>query len=481
MRSASGSPGLSGAQTPAICPVSWEGNAKASYGDVLTHLANRKVFTEQVAHCIEQCHGDGKLVFGVFFLDLDCFKVINDSLGHLAGDQLLVGVAQRLTDTVRSSDVVGRLSEPCTIARFGGDEFVILIQNIRSLDNALRIADRIQKGMHEPFLLDGHSVHATFSIGVALSRDHHLADDILRDADTAMYAAKAAGKACIAVFDKTMRARAVARLEIETDLRTALSTSEGLVVHYQPQVDLATGKIVGFEALVRWQHPKYGLIPPLDFIPIAEEIGLVVPLGAWVLQEACRQIQKWRSAFFAFSNLRISVNLSGKQLGSKDLFKDVEQALRVSLLPPECLDLEITESFLLDNTEAAIQTLLNLKKLKIGLQIDDFGTGYSSLSYLHRLPFDTLKIDRAFVHSMNPQEDGIEIVRTIMALAQGLKMSVVAEGVENQRQSFQLQQMGCKLAQGYLFSEPLDAVSAKRLLAARSRAVSETPGLLLAS
>jgi EAL domain-containing protein (putative c-di-GMP-specific phosphodiesterase class I) len=302
---------------------------------------------------------------------------------------------------------------------------------------------------------------------------------ILRDADIAMYAAKASGKARLAVFEPAMRSRAIARLEIETDLRRAL-TSRELVIHYQPEVDLRNGGIIGFEALVRWQHPKYGLVPPLDFIPIAEETGLITPLGAWVLKDACCQTRRWQSAFPKFSNLKISVNLSGKQLTSKDLLRDVEQALQVSLLPPECLNLEITESILMEDTDATIQTLLNLKRLGLGLQIDDFGTGYSSLSYLHRLPFDTLKIDRSFVKSMNAQEDGIAIVRTIMALAQSLKMSVVAEGVENQTQLSHLREMGCGFAQGYYFSKPLDAASAEKMVASRSRACEEVPEFVLA-
>jgi len=292
-------------------------------------------------------------------------------------------------------------------------------------------------------------------------------EEILRDADIAMYAAKTSGKSRVAVFDPAMRARAIARLEIETDLRQALTSGE-LVIHYQPEIDLRTEEIVGFEALVRWQHPRYGLVPPLDFIPIAEETGLIGPLGAWVLEEACSQMRRWHSAFPELSKLSISINLSGKQLTSKDLIRDVEQALQISGLPPECLDLEITESVLMEDTEAAIETLLILKRLGIGLQIDDFGTGYSSLSYLHRLPFDTLKIDRSFVHLLDAEEEGIEIVRTIMALARSLKMSVVAEGVENRTQLSCLRKMGCRFGQGNHFFEPLDAAAVEKLICVRA-------------
>jgi diguanylate cyclase (GGDEF)-like protein len=445
--------------------------------DSLTGLANRSMFTERVARCIVESQRDRDSMFGLFFLDLDYFKVINDSLGHMAGDQLLIEIARRLTRTVHSCDTIGRLAESC-VARLGGDEFAILIENIQSVENARRIAERIQRDMSTPFLLENRSVVTTFSIGVALSSgNYQSAEGMLRDADIAMYAAKSAGKARFAIFDPAMRARAVARLEIESDLRRALESRE-LVLYYQPEVDLDCGKIIGFEALVRWLHPNHGVVAPLDFIPIAEETGLIGPLGAWVLEEACCQISRWQLAFPEFSNLRISVNLSGKQLTSKDLIRDVENALETSGLRAGCLDLEITESVLMD--EAAIQMLPKLKALGLGLQIDDFGTGYSSLSYLHRLPFDTLKIDRSFIRSMDTEEDGVEIVRTIMALAQNLKMSVVAEGVENRRQLLRLREMGCALAQGYHFSKPLDPAGAEKLLGEQSRVGRNDPELALA-
>jgi diguanylate cyclase (GGDEF)-like protein/PAS domain S-box-containing protein len=446
----------------------------AKVSDPLTGLANRILFTESLARCIEQNHRDPERIFAVLFLDLDRFKVINDSLGHLAGDQLLVGVSQRLCQSVRSWDL-------CTTARMGGDEFAVLLENIQSEENARRVADRIQRDCRLPFVLEGRSVFTTFSIGVALSnKSYQSPEEILRDADTAMYAAKGSGKAHYEVFDAAMRARAVTRLEIETDLRRALTAHE-LVIHYQPEVNLDTGEIVALEALVRWQHPRHGIIPPLKFIPIAEETGLIVPLGAWVLKEACSQMRLWHSAFPNLSDVRISVNISGKQFVSKDLLRDVEQALRVSGLPPECLDLEITESVLMDDTEGAIQTLLDLKALGIGLQIDDFGTGYSSLSYLHRLPFDTLKIDRAFVSPLGLRdgrhEDGLEIIWTIMTLAQSLRMRVIAEGIETGTQLSELRQAGCEFGQGYHFSKPLDAAAAEKLLAERSGTLSHLPEL----
>jgi diguanylate cyclase (GGDEF)-like protein/PAS domain S-box-containing protein len=453
---------------------------EAKVSDPLTGLANRAVFNDRLTRCIEQNRSDTARIFGVLFLDLDRFKVINDSLGHLSGDQLLVGIARRLAQTVRSSDLVGPLPGSWTVSRLGGDEFAVLLENIQSVENARTVAERIQHDISLPFILEGRSVFTTFSIGVAVSNSDYLsAEEILRDADTAMYAAKASGKARFAVFDPAMRARAIARLEIETDLRRAL-TSRELLIHYQPEVDLRSGEIIAFEALVRWHHPKYGIVPPLDFIPIAEETGLIAPLGAWVLEEACRQMRRWHAAFPGSSNLRVSVNLSGKQLTDRGLFRAVQHALQVSGLPPECLDLEITESVLMDDTEVAIEMLHDLKSLGIGLQIDDFGTGYSSLSCLHRLPFDTLKIDRSFVHSMDSEDDGIEIVRTIMALAQSLHMNVIAEGVENAAQLSCLEEMRCGFAQGNYFSRPLDGASAEKLLAARSLAVSDLPELVLA-
>jgi diguanylate cyclase (GGDEF)-like protein len=449
--------------------------------DSLTGLANRNLFTERLNRSMFSAGPASAGMYGVLFLDLDHFKVINDSLGHAAGDQLLVAVARRLSRTVCLSALAWQETESCTVSRLGGDEFAVLIENMPSAELANRIADQIQQDMSLPFSLEGRSVFTTFSIGVALGNaKYQSAEEILRDADTAMYAAKASGKARFTVFNPSMRARAMARLEIETDLRRALKSRE-LAIHYQPEVDLATGAIVGFEALLRWHHPKHGLLPPLDFIPLAEETGLITPLGAWVLEEACSQTRRWQTAFPAFSNLRVSVNLSGRQLAGEDLLRDVEKALQRSNLPASCLALEVTETILMEDTEAAIKILLDLKHLGLGLRIDDFGTGYSSLSYLHRLPFDTLKIDRSFVNSMDAQQDGIAIVRTIMALAQSLKLNVVAEGVETLTQAAHLQEMGCGFAQGYYFSKPLAPALAEGLLSISTPCVNDEFPLLVAA
>ncbi len=325
---------------------------EAKISDPLTGLANRILFTDRLARCIEQNQRDPDCLFSVLFLDLDRFKVINDSLGHLIGDQLLTGIAQRLSATVRSDDLAPLLPGPCTVARLSGDEFAVLLENIQSIGNARSVADRIQHDISVPFHLPGRTVFTTVSIGVALSNSKYcLPEEILRDADTAMYAAKASGKARYEVFDTAMGTRAIARLEIETDLRRALAAGE-LVLHYQPEVALSTGAILAFEALARWQHPKRGLVPPAEFIPIAEETGLIVPLGAWVLEEACQQMRRWQTEFPARSDLKISVNLSGRQFASKDLVTAVEHALRTSGLNPHCLDLEITESVLMEDADA---------------------------------------------------------------------------------------------------------------------------------
>jgi diguanylate cyclase (GGDEF)-like protein/PAS domain S-box-containing protein len=435
--------------------------------DALTGLPNRVLFMDHLKHAVERSRRNARtrrskeFYFTVLFLDLDRFKIINDSLGHMVGDQLLVGIARRLETCVRSVD---------TVARLGGDEFTVLLEDLKDPGDIFEVVDRIQKELSAPFNLGGHEVFTSVSIGVAPSTTgYERAEDILRDADTAMYRAKSSGKARHEVFDREMHAHAMNLLHIETDLRRAVERGE-LRLHYQPIVSLSDEKVVGFEALARWQHSERGLVSPMDFIPVAEETGLIIPIGRWVLREACRQMSEWKRSDASSASLFISVNLSGKQFTQPDLLGQVTQTLEETGLDPRSLKLEITESVVMENIESAVEALESLRSLGVEVSIDDFGTGYSSLSYLHRLPIDTLKVDRSFVSRMASNNENTEIVRTIVTLAQSLDMKVVAEGVETSEQLAQLQILRCEGGQGYLFSRPLDAEAAAALLAERSSA-----------
>jgi predicted signal transduction protein with EAL and GGDEF domain len=342
------------------------------------------------------------------------------------------------------------------VARFGGDEFAILLDAIQDPADALRVAEKVQQAISAPFKLTNHEAITTASIGIALSASNYKeAEDIIRDADTAMYRAKDLGKARYEVFDASMHTRAVTLLRLESDLRRALEKQE-LCVYYQPIVSLASGDLHGFEALVRWQHMDRGLVLPEDFIALAEETGLILPLGLYVLREACHQLRKWQQHSIANRDLIISVNLSGKQLTQPDLIEQIKEVLRETQIEPWHLKLEITETVVMDNPEVAAGTLAKLRGLGVRLSIDDFGTGYSSLSYLNRFPVDTLKIDRSFVTSMDEADDNLQIVKTIITLAANLGMQVIAEGVETEAQLNQLRLMKCQYAQGYYFSKPLD-------------------------
>ncbi|HYO63538.1 MAG TPA: EAL domain-containing protein, partial [Pyrinomonadaceae bacterium] len=388
--------------------------------DALTGLPNRALFMDHLRLAVERARRRESRQFAVLFLDLDRFKVINDSLGHMIGDQLLVGIAHRLEACLRPGDLVARL---------GGDEFTVLLEDIGSVSEATAVAERLQTELSRPFNLAGRDVFTTVSIGIAPSTvGHDRPENFLRDADTAMYCAKMLGKARHEVFDRNMHARAVTQLQMETDLRRAVEREE-FFVQFQPIVSLETGEIRSFEALVRWRHPERGLISPAAFIPTAEETGLIVPLGRWVLLEACRQLREWQRVRPEQPALSVSVNLSSKQFTQPDLIAQIQQALHETGLSPSSLKLEITESVVMENIETAAAMLRELRALGVQLSIDDFGTGYSSLSYLHRFPIDTLKIDRSFVASMAENNENMEIVRTIIMLAHNLKMNVVAEGV----------------------------------------------------
>jgi diguanylate cyclase (GGDEF)-like protein/PAS domain S-box-containing protein len=433
--------------------------------DPLTGLPNRLLFLERLEWAIKKSKRDKDYLFAVFFLDLDRFKLINDSLGHGIGDQFLVCIAHKLESCLRSTDAVARYEKEDVLARLGGDEFTILLDGIRHIRDATRVAERLQEQLSLPLTVGGHEVFTSASIGIAVSATgYEHAEEILRDADTAMYRAKMLGKSRFELFDPAMREHAVARMALETDLRKALERNEFLL-YYQPIVSLDNGALIGFEALARWQHPERGLVPPGEFISVAEETGMILAIGNWVLTEACCQIKAWQSEFPQNPPLMISVNLSGKQFTQLDFIKGVSQTLRESGLDGHCLKLEITESLLMENVEVITAMLMQIKALGVRLGIDDFGTGYSSLSYLHRFPFDTLKVDRSFVSLVGPEGQNSEIVKTIVTLAHNLNFEVIAEGVETAEQVFQLRAFGCELGQGYFFSRPVSAARASALLA----------------
>jgi predicted signal transduction protein with EAL and GGDEF domain len=373
----------------------------------------------------------------------------------MGGDQLLIGIARRLESCLRPGD---------TIARMGGDEFTVLLEDIGDGSTINQIAERIQSELSAPFSLSGREVFTTVSMGIALSsREYERPEDILRDADTAMYRAKGLGKARHEMFDTGMHSQALKLLQLETDLRRALERKEFMVV-YQPIMSLETGRLCGFEALIRWPHPERGLISPIDFIPLAEETGMIVQIGEWVLRQACEQMRKWQIVFPTEPSAFMCVNLSVKQFAQQDLIEKVAAILRETDLAPACLKLEITESAVMENVETATRMLREIRELGVQLAMDDFGTGYSSLSNLHRFPINTLKIDRSFITRMVENNENAEIVRTISGLAQNLGMDVVAEGVETREQLEILRSLGCKYGQGYFFSKPLDTQSAEAFI-----------------
>ena len=418
--------------------------------DALTGLPNRALFMKQLEDDLQRTQREEKYCFAVLFLDCDRFKLVNDSLGHLVGDQLLIEIAHRLVDCLHTTD---------TLARMGGDEFAILLKDVTDINTASRIVEYIQAKLVQPFQLDEREIFINASIGIVLGTpNYEKPEHLLRDADTAMYRAKALGKARHQVFDAEMHAHALELLQLENDLRRAVERNE-FVVHYQPIVCLSTGRISGFEALVRWCHPEQGFISPGFFIPTAEETGLIVPIGQWVLREACQQMQRWRqnNEMGGAAHLQtISVNLSPKQFSQLDLLKDIDQILQETGLMGSDLKLEITEGAIMENAESAAVLLQQLKERQIQLSIDDFGTGYCSLSYLHRFPVDTLKIDRSFVSRIGQAGENLEIVQAVVALADNLGMDPIAEGVETSNQLAHLRALNCEFGQGYFFAEPLD-------------------------
>jgi PAS domain S-box-containing protein len=447
--------------------------AHNAFHDGLTNLPNRALFLDRLQHALTLSKRHSNYKFAVLLIDVDEFKIINDSLGHSAGDELLVKIGQRLKDAVRQADTVSRprntglsdkRSSDDTLARLGGDEFAILLDDIRDPIEAVRVAERIQPQLATPFLVNEQEIVISASIGIASSTSPHTqAEDLMRDADLAMYRAKRAGKARCEVSDTAMHANAVKRLQLETDLRKALEQGE-FRVHYQPIISLQTGKITGFEALTRWQRPE-GILSPIAFIAVAEEIGLIIPMNRQLLREACQNLLSWQAEFPSTPALTMSVNITPKEFAQPDLASEIGKTLEQTGVDPSCLQFEILETLAMGDAEKSGRVLSELKALGVRLSIDDFGTGYSSLSRLRRIPVDTLKIDRAFIMNMDTDPENREIVRTIIMLAHNLGLKVVAEGTETDSQINQLKELNCEMAQGYRFSKPADDQAMLKLLA----------------
>ncbi len=444
--------------------------AHQAFHDTLTDLPNRALLLNRMEQGLARAARTGDAI-GLLFVDLDNFKVVNDSLGHEAGDTLLQTIAGRLRGCVRPGD---------TVARLGGDEFVILLEELSGEKEAAAIAERAVEALHLPFRLGERDVFPGASIGLTLTvlDDVRTAGDLLRDADTAMYQAKLQGKGRYTLFDMSMNTRAQERLELETDMRQAIANGE-FVVFYQPIMDLQSGRLAGVEALVRWQHPTRGMISPAKFIPIAEETGLIVPLGRWVLRQACLEARRWQTQYPDAHNFVMSVNLSIRQMLEKDIIAQVAAILEETGLAPEYLKLEITESMMLQDTSATIETMTALRDLGIRLAIDDFGTGYSSMSYLSQLPLNTLKIDRSFINRIGVSGGDEAIVRAIISLARTLRLSVTCEGIETQEQFTYLQDLGCDLGQGFLMHKPLPAAQIEALLAGEAHPLMKAKAELL--
>jgi len=428
---------------------------RLAYFDHLTELPNRMLFHDRLSQALSRAQRTRSRV-GVLFNDLDQFKLINDTLGHSVGDELLKAVAERLVHLLRRTDSVGRGEEPetdMTLARLGGDEFIVLAESLRSADDASTVATRILQAFSRPFTVGSREIFVTASIGIALSpHDGESAEELIKNADAAMYVAKDQGRNTFRFFDRSMNARARQRLSLENQLRHALERSE-LELFYQPQLDIRSGRVSGAEALLRWRHPELGLVPPMDFIPMAEETGLIVPIGEWVLRAACAQAADWEAA--GFSGMRIAVNLSRCQLRERGLADLVDRIIREAGVAPAQMQLEITESAVMRDPDLAVSIMQEVRERGVQLAIDDFGTGYSSLSHLKRFPIDALKIDRSFIQDIPKDRDSMAIARAIAAMGGSLDLTVIAEGIETEGQLAFVREHGCDEAQGYLFSRPV--------------------------
>ena len=456
--------------------------AHQAFHDSLTDLPNRSLFLDRLQRTITVSRRHSEFKFAVLFIDIDEFKVFNDSLGHAAGDSLLVQITKRLTAGLRGADTVARpgvgedtelFVGESTLARPGGDEFTVLIEELHDPSDAIRVAERIQQKLAIPFDSNGQEIVLSVSIGIAFSNNGGMeAQDLLRDAEIAMYRAKSSGKARYEVFDHAMHAGAIKRLQLETDLRKAVELNQ-FRVYYQPIVSLCTGRIVGFETLSRWQRPE-GLVMPGEFIAVADETGIILAINRQLLDEACRQVRSWQALFPSDPPLTVNVNITSKQFAQPDLASQIDKTLKETGLDPCCLNVEITETIAMGDADRSAVVLTELKALGVRLDIDDFGTGYSSLSRLQRFPVDTLKIDRSFISRMDTDVETGEIVRIIVMLAHGLRLKVVAEGVETQAQADLLRDIGCELAQGYLYSKPVPAETIEQLLSNAANASANT-------
>lgn len=432
--------------------------------DPLTGLPNRLLFTDRLEHAVAAYRRRPDIGFAVLFIDLDHFKLVNDSLGHAAGDALLLEIAERLSTALTKVEERQSYGAVATLARLGGDEFTVLLEDVNDSTAAVEIADRLIDTLKRPLIIEGQEVYTSASIGVAHSNTHYEnASDIMRDADLAMYRAKSEGRGRVEVFDKSLHATAMLRLSLESDLRRALQNEEFLL-QYQPIYALESGELAGFEALVRWRRRTGAIVPPSDFIGVAEDTGLIVFLGKWVMRKAFAALAQWQRADPREAPLTMSVNVSPRQFLQSDFVDQVKQAVAESGASPETIRLEITENVTVQDAHRTADILTRLRDFGVRVSIDDFGTGYSSLSYLQQLPFDTLKIDRSFVNALQGGSEGAEIVQTILDLARNLGLDVVAEGAETEIQASQLRQMGCQYVQGYYFSRPLDEDAAGKLI-----------------